>query len=73
MNNQYKPVSCNSYDQFEYAAMRKQMLEIIYHEGDEELTTCEKALNLKTENKQEFLITESKKIRLDRIVSIREI
>lgn len=70
MTNDYTPISCAYYDEFEAAAVKRIDCEIIYLEDEEERTINAKVIDFKTIEKQEFMILDNAlKIRLDRIIS----
>lgn len=71
-SNQYTCVSCDFYDQLEIFAMMKILVKIKYQdERANENILISEIKNLKTENKEEFIITSSGfEIRLDRILDI---
>lgn len=66
MDKKYTPVPCAFYDEFEAAAIKGQICEIVYLENDVEKIIKSKIINLQTKDKEEFVILENnQKIRLD--------
>ena len=66
----YIPISCNLYDEFESAAVKKAECDITYLDNDKEKTVKTKIINFKSFEREEFMIIENgKNIRLDRVVA----
>jgi len=69
MENKYKPVACHFYDELEAAAVKRVLNKIVYFDENEEKTVEDYLIDLKTIEKQEFMILKSGlQIRLDKIV-----
>lgn len=72
---EYRPIACADYDTFEIAIMRRQNLRLRWRgEGNEILEQVVRPLDLRVQNKGEYLIAESLdgkrlEIRLDAISS----
>ncbi len=69
----YSPIQCQIYDYIEIACMRHYLLDIELTSGE---TITGKAMTTKIENKQEFMVIETKnsekqEIRLDLVNSIK--
>lgn len=71
----YKPISCDFYDELEAAALRRLSNEIVYlNEQGVETLVSGVVITLKTLNKEEFLTLDSGlTIRLDRLISLNGI
>lgn len=70
--NQYEPISCALYSEFELAIMHRQKIKLVWHEDGQTRIATITPLDLNTKNHQEFLIAEDHKgqdlhIRLDYI------
>ena len=75
MEEKYRRVSCNLYDELEsYATLKKQLL-VNYFEKEMKIKEEELLIvNLETKDKSEYLVTEKgTRIRLDQIISITEL
>ena len=72
MDKEYKRISCDLYDQLEAYAIQKKELTITYlNAASKQEQFISRITDLKTANKEEFLITaDGKTIRLDQLVSI---
>ena len=69
MKDEYIPISCAFYDEFEAAAVKRIECTILYKDENEEKTVIAKVVDFKTKDKQEFMILDNGlKIRLDKIV-----
>ena len=69
MSNDYNPISCAYYDEFESAAVKRIDCEIVFIENEQEKTIHAKVVDFKTKDKQEFMILDNEDmIRLDKIV-----
>lgn len=75
MEEEYEKISCDLYDQLEiFATFKKPLLISYLDQNDEEQSMIDSIKTIKTENKAEFLITESDmSLRLDKLVSIQEL
>ena len=75
MEEKYKRVNCNFYDQLEAYGVQNKRLSIIYKDKEgEEVNTEIEIKTLETKEKAEYLITKSDlRIRLDKIVSLKVI
>ena len=72
--NQYQPISCALYSEYELAIMRHQQIRLVWHEDGQTRIATVTPLDLKTKNHQEFLIAkdhqgQALRIRLDFIRS----
>ena len=72
--NQYQPISCELYSEFELAIMQQQQIKLVWHEAGQTRIATVKPLDLKTKNHQEFLLAKDHQgkalqIRLDYIRS----
>lgn len=68
----YQPISCASYDQYEIAIMHHRRMRLVWHENNVIYDRVVTPLNLRTANRQEFLILklddgETREVRLDHI------
>jgi len=72
MEDKYIPLACGLYDRLESVSVLRKVCEIKYFtEGGETLTVTQKIIDIKSENKTEYLVLEDKTaIRLDRIISV---
>ena len=76
-NEHYQPVSCELHSQYELAIMHKSKLELSWLSGGELVTeTNVQPLDVKTENKAEYLVAVTEKnenllLRLDQITKMR--
>lgn len=69
MKNNYIPISCAFYDEFEAAAVKKVQCEIVYLENNEKKCVHAKVVDFKSINKEEFMILDNNlQIRLDKIL-----
>ena len=69
MKNNYIPISCAYYDEFEAAAVKRIECEIVYLKNDEKKIIRAKIIDFKNINKEEFMILDNnQKIRLDKIL-----
>jgi len=69
----YKQINCSLFDRIEFLAITKKLVSIIYLKdgnGDQELEGYIK--NIFSENKAEYILINSIKIRLDKIITISE-
>lgn len=74
MSNDYVPISCSFYDEFEAAAVKRINCEIIYKDEEMEKSTIAKVIDFKTKNKEEFMILDRGiQIRLDKIISFNKL
>lgn len=72
--NQYQPISCALYSEYELAIMHRQLVRLVWQEAGQTRIATVKPLDLKTRNHQEFLVAEDQQgqtlsIRLDYICS----
>ena len=73
MQEKYKQVNCNFYDQLERYATLKTKLFITYAQNNSEIREEIEIKTLETQDKSEYLISNlDKRIRLDQIISILE-
>lgn len=72
MKKEYRPISCDFYDELEIAAMRQTNAVIVYKsEANEEVKITEKIKTIEARSGEEFLIlSKGDEIRLDRLISI---
>ena len=71
----YQPIACSTYDIYEIAIMRGQILDLCWRDAEGEHTEQVKPLQLKITNGEEFLIfqgyrhaqNDTKQVRLDKI------
>ena len=73
-DNQYRPISCELYSEFELAIMHGQKVKLVWQEQDKTSIATVTPLDLQTREHQEFLIAEDHlrqplRIRLDYIRS----
>ena len=75
MAKEYQRISCDLYDQLEAYAIQKKELTITYlNAAGKQEKFISKIIDLKTANKEEFLISaDGKTIRLDQLVSMTPI
>ena len=68
----YRPISCDYYDELTWFSTQKKEVEIVYLDQNAlEQRISDQITDLQTKNKEEFLITASGlSIRLDRLVSV---
>ena len=73
MDDVYKTVSCQFYDELEELAVKKIKSKIFYMDNENEKYIEDLIVDFKTKNKEEFLILNSgTQIRLDKIIKINE-
>lgn len=68
----YRPIACDRHEEYELAILQHRRLHLTWSVGNVIYTQVVRPLDLKTENKQEFLLCqtetgESLRIRLDRV------
>lgn len=68
----YRPISCDTYSEYELAIMHRQHLRLTWHEANVCFTLLVMPLDLETDNGEEFLHCalpsgERARVRLDRI------
>ena len=74
MDDIYKTVSCQFYDELEALAVKKTYSRILYMDNENEMYLEDFIVDFKTKNKEEFLIlSDGTQIRLDKIIKINEI
>lgn len=78
IDDEYKPVSCASYDQYEIAIMHKQKLRLAWHEDNVVFDQIVTPLNLRTAQGKEFLILrtangDTREVRLDHIRRVQSL
>lgn len=70
-DNDYQPISCARYDQYEIAIMHRRRMRLVWDEDNVIYDRVVTPLNLRTTQGQEFLILldhgETRELRLDRI------
>ena len=69
----YKQISCSLYDRLESLATTKQKVEIKVLNGDDQIILSGIIMNIFSESNAEYLIINEQKIRLDKIVAIKEL
>lgn len=57
-DNQYQPISCELYSEYELAIIRGQKVKLVWQQNDQTQMTIVTPLDLKTKDHQEFLIAE---------------
>ena len=73
MDDIYKTVSCQFYDELEALAVKKTYSRILYMDNENEMYLEDFIVDFKTKNKEEFLILNNgTQIRLDKIIKINE-
>ena len=71
MDDIYKTVSCQFYDELEAFAVKKTYSRILYMDNENEMYLEDFIVDFKTKNKEEFLILSyGLQIRLDKIINI---
>ena len=71
MDDIYKTVSCQFYDELEALAIKKIKSKIFYMDNENEMYVEDLIVDFKTKNKEEFLILSyGLQIRLDKIINI---
>ena len=74
MDDVYKTVSCQFYDELEALAVKKIKSKIFYMDNENEKYIEDLIVDFRTRNKEEFLILKNgTQIRLDKIIKINEI
>ena len=74
MDDIYKTVSCQFYDELEALAVKKTYSRILYMDNENEMYLEDFIIDFKTKNKEEFVIVSNgTQIRLDKIIKINEI
>ena len=74
MDDIYKTVSCQFYDELEALAVKKTYSRILYMDNENEMYLEDFIIDFKTKNKEEFVIlSNGTQIRLDKIIKINEI
>ncbi len=74
MDDIYKTVSCQFYDELEALAVKKTYSRILYMDNENEMYLEDFIVDFKTKNKEEFVIlSNGTQIRLDKIIKINEI
>ena len=73
-DNQYRPISCELYSEFELAIMHGRKVKLVWQENEQTRIASVTPLDLRTRDHQEFLIAEDHhrqplQIRLDYIRS----
>ena len=73
MDDVYKTVSCQFYDELEALAIKKIKSKIFYMDNENEKYIEDIIVDFKTKNKEEFLILNNgTQIRLDKIIKIND-
>ena len=73
MDDVYKTVSCQFYDELEALVVKKIKSKIFYMDNENEKYIEDLIVDFKTKNKEEFLILNNgTQIRLDKIIKINE-
>lgn len=69
----YEPVDCDFTDDLEFVSIKKILVEVRFWNAEAKMTECKAQIDdILTQNKEEFLImSNSTRIRLDRIYEIR--
>lgn len=72
--NQYQPISCELYSEFELAIIQHKKIKLVWREGDQHHIAVVTPLDLITEDHQEFMIAQDHRkqllrVRLDYICS----
>lgn len=71
MDDKYIPIACGFYDELESLAVKNKEVNFKYIENKQECEINDFIKDLKTKNKEEFVILKSgKEIRLDKLISI---
>lgn len=74
MQNLYKPVSCDLYDQLTQSVVLRKRVELEIAGAGGKKMIIASVTDIITRNKEEFLITDSGElIRLDTIISLRQL
>jgi len=72
-SDKYQPISCVFYDYIEHYALKKEIVELSFKDGNEKKILHTRLLDTKSKNKVEYVQIEGKEwIRMDRIISINE-
>ena len=73
MDDVYKTVSCQFYDELEALVVKKIKSKIFYMDNENEKYIEDLIVDFKTKNKEEFLILNNgTQIRIDKIIKINE-
>ncbi|GGD46190.1 hypothetical protein GCM10012288_20580 [Malaciobacter pacificus] len=71
MDNKYKPIACQFYDELESLAVKKVKSKIVYSEDNIQKEIEDFIVDFKTLNKEEFMILQNGlQIRLDKVLSV---
>ncbi|WP_316367218.1 WYL domain-containing protein [Candidatus Thiodiazotropha sp. CDECU1] len=79
MNDDYRPVACSQHETYEYAVLRRSMLDINWHdEGGNRCRARVVPIDVVTRDRAEYLVVKQedkviRSIRLDRIIEAREV
>lgn len=66
-DNQYQPISCVLYSEYELAIMHKQQIKLVWQESGQSSIAIVTPLDIRTEQRQEFLIAQDHHKKLLRI------